>query len=72
VKNSLTCPKCNGQKIILVPGSRIEGSGGTAITTGFISMAKIDRYICESCGYNEEWMSSPEDIEKVKKRFGRA
>lgn len=29
------------------------------------------RYLCASCGFNEEWIDSPDDIAKVKKKYAR-
>jgi hypothetical protein len=33
------------------------------------SLAGVDRYVCAMCGYVEDWISSPEDLERIKKKF---
>ena len=68
MKNQKICPKCGGSDLIMIDG--YDGSNGTGniITTGMsiFSAVPIDRYICCSCGYTEEWINM-EDMDKVKK-----
>jgi hypothetical protein len=28
------------------------------------------RYVCGSCGFSEEWIDTPDDIAKVRKKYG--
>lgn len=71
MKNSNTCPKCASTEILKIPG-RIASNGGTNfIVLGFLKYAKVTRYVCENCGYSEEWIDRKSDIEALKRKFGR-
>ena len=52
MKHSKTCPKCGGTKIFEVTGGRMMDNG-IPVGLGFIP---VDRYVCASCGYSEEWV----------------
>ncbi len=68
MKNTRICPKCNSSDIIIVDGYTGAYGSGNNIMTGatIFSAVNVNRYICCSCGYTEEWINR-EDIEKVKK-----
>jgi predicted nucleic-acid-binding Zn-ribbon protein len=71
MKKSNKCPKCNSQEIIRIPG-RVSGVGaGNIIMTGMtvFSAVKVTRYLCTDCGFSEEWIDDPKDIEKLKNIF---
>ena len=67
MKNQRICPKCNGSDIVIVDGYCGSYGTGNNIMTGatIFSGVKVNRYICCSCGYTEEWINR-EDIGKVK------
>lgn len=70
MKNTKQCPKCTGQEIIVVKGFHTLWTGADSISvnvikTGWHCLASVDRYICEKCGYSEEWLDKDE-LEKVK------
>jgi len=74
MKQSQTCPKCQAQEIIHIPG-KSQKSGydtGRSIRTGRTNanVATVDVYVCGSCGYMEDWASSVEELDKIKKKFG--
>lgn len=68
VKNTKICPKCNSSDILIVDGYAGAYGSGNNIMTGatIFSAVKVNRYVCCSCGYTEEWINR-EDIEKVKR-----
>lgn len=68
MKNTRICPKCNSSDILIVDGYAGAYGSGNNIMTGatIFSAVNVNRYICCSCGYTEEWINQ-EDIEKVKK-----
>jgi hypothetical protein len=71
MKTSKICSKCNSQEIIRIPG-QVGGYGvGNNILIGMtiFSGVKVTRYLCTSCGFSEEWIDDPEDIEKLKNKF---
>ena len=66
MKNSRTCPKCNSNNIVSIDGYAGAYGSGNNIMTGhtIFSAVNVNRYICCSCGYTEEWIDK-EDMDKV-------
>lgn len=54
------CPKCGGTDLLAV-----EPGLYNSFPTGFFSSAKIQRYVCRSCGYTEEWIAE-DSMEKLR------
>ncbi|WP_444641168.1 hypothetical protein ACRQU7_12240 [Caproiciproducens sp. R1] len=71
MKSKGTCPKCHSSEIISIPGNVGAYGTGNNIKAGrtIFSAVKITRYLCTSCGYTEEWIDNPIDIEKLKKYY---
>lgn len=70
MKNSQSCPKCTGLEIVRVEGIQGQyGSGNVIPTGGFTiwSSIKVTRYVCVHCGYSEEWIDSPDDLQRIRK-----
>ncbi len=69
MKHTHICPKCRNGDILLVPGTSETYGVGNNIRVGatIFSSVFVDRYVCCSCGYSEEWIDK-EDIAKLKKR----
>ena len=66
MKRTNICPKCNSTQIKRINGS-IRGYGaGNNILLGvtIFSGIPVNRYICTSCGYTEEWIDEV-DIQKL-------
>jgi ribosomal protein S27AE len=73
MKNSKTCPKCRSTDIIRLPGDvRGYGAGNNVVVGKWLSMklVLVTRYLCGSCGFSEEWIDSPDDIAKIRERYG--
>ena len=72
MKNTHTCPKCNSQEILRIEGRMGGYSGGNDIPAGGFSFrtVKVTRYLCGSCGFSEEWIDAPEDLHKLKEKYG--
>lgn len=66
MKNSIKCPKCQSEQVVKI---NPNDSMGIRISTGAMSMAKIAHYVCCNCGYLEEWIDSPVDLDKIKKKY---
>ena len=64
MKNTKMCPKCQSTNIIRIDGySGAYGTGNNVMTGSTIfSAVNVNRYICCSCGFTEEWIDK-EDIE---------
>ena len=67
MKNTNKCPKCGSSDIVRFDGYAGAHGAGNNIMVGMtvFSAVNVNRYICCSCGYTEEWIDK-EDIEKVK------
>ena len=74
MKNTHICPKCNSREIMRIEGRMGGYSGGNDIagTAGSFSFrtVKVTRYLCGSCGFSEEWIDAPEDLHKLKEKYG--
>lgn len=66
MKNSRTCPKCNSNNIVRIGGYAGAYGFGNNIMLGHsvFSAVNVNRYICCSCGYTEEWIDK-KDMDKV-------
>ncbi|MGE4276198.1 MAG: hypothetical protein AB7E30_03355 [Lawsonibacter sp.] len=67
MKNTKICPKCGGVDVVGIPGGFI---GKNWLPVGMETVA-IDRWVCCSCGYSEEWIEA-DKLEKVKKYWHNA
>ena len=70
MKMKKICPKCGSTDIVAVPGKAGAYGVGNNIQVGLtnFSAVLVDRYVCCSCGYSEEWIEK-EDIPALKKKF---
>lgn len=64
MKKSKICPKCNSTQVLRFDGYVGSYGSGNNLVTGMFSAVNVNRYICCSCGYTEEWIDT-EDLEKV-------
>lgn len=65
MKNTGKCPKCTSKDIILIPDAK--NFYGGAISRGLIANTAIQRYVCFSCGFTEEWINNEEELKKLKR-----
>lgn len=72
MKNTKKCPKCASGDIMLVVDPGLTGGAGNIIYTGLtrFSAVPVERYVCCSCGYSEEWIDRA-DIFALKKAHGK-
>ncbi len=70
MKNTNKCPKCGLSDIIKVPGHAGIYGWGNNIMVGMtiMSAVPVDRYLCASCGYSEEWVDT-DNIPRIEKKF---
>lgn len=66
MKKSKICPKCNSNQVLRFDGYVGSYGSGNNLMVGatVFSAVNVNRYICCSCGYTEEWIDT-EDLEKV-------
>ena len=67
MKNTKTCPKCNSTDVVSVNGTVGAHGTGNNIMIGatIFSAVNVNRYICCSCGFTEEWIDKV-DIDTIK------
>jgi transposase-like protein len=58
------CPKCESNDVIEVIGSNINQYQKIPLTKWGTRNVVLDRYICASCGYTEEWVQLSEKFKK--------
>jgi len=70
MKNSKECLKCQSKKIIKIDGGSTFGWRRNLIpvSSGF-KQIPVTRFVCEECGYSEEWIESQQDIKQLKREF---
>ena len=70
MKTTGTCPKCESRDVIRIPG--FMGAGGNNVQTGItiFSQVLVTRFVCSQCGYSEDWIESPADLKKLRKKYG--
>ena len=68
MKNTKTCPKCLSSDIVRVDGYAGAYGSGNNVMTGvtIFSAVNVNRYVCCSCGFTEEWIDK-EDLERLSK-----
>lgn len=64
MKTTGRCPKCGSADLLAV-----EPGLYNSFSIGFFVNAKIQRYVCRSCGYTEEWIAQ-ESMEKLRRLPG--
>ena len=74
MKNTLVCPKCKGVDIVRFDGYAGAYGSGNNVMVGksIFSAVNVNRYVCCSCGYSEEWidkddLSSISESKKAKR-----
>lgn len=72
MKNMKICPKCGSRDILFIQGKAGAYGSGNNIPNGMTTLSSVlvNRYICEGCGFSEEWIDK-EDILKLKKKYGK-
>ena len=66
-----TCPKCQSTDIAHIKDEVGIMGGDNNIQLGatVLSIAKVMRLVCLSCGYLEQWVESEHDLEKIRKKY---
>ena len=61
MRQNRTCPKCESLDIVEIPGGMV---GKNWLPTG-LSTVPIDRWVCCTCGYTEEYVAQ-DKLDKVR------
>ena len=68
------CPKCGARDNQRIPDNPGRYTSGNNIYTSSLTLSgkiPVIRYVCLSCGYVENWVENPEQLEKLRRSFGR-
>ena len=70
--NSRHCAKCGSSDVLFVEAIQGNfGSGNVIPLSGMFiwSSVKVDRFVCMSCGFCEEWIMNPDDREHLRRWY---
>jgi len=72
MKTSHHCPKCNSIEIAKIEGPATVGYSSNVVPAKGWSLSglPVDRYVCISCGFTEEWIHKRKDLDRIKDKFG--
>lgn len=67
MKRTKLCPKCGSSDIVRFDGYASAHGAGNNIMVGstIFSAVNVNRYVCCTCGYSEEWIDKG-DLHRVK------
>jgi hypothetical protein len=66
------CPHCQSDDVILHQSSPSDGYGRSSINVGGLTSIQFARLICLECGSVREWVASRNDLNRLRKKYGRA
>lgn len=65
------CPKCGSDEIYA--GLDVAPKSGpfasNSIPIGLFSIAALDNYVCAQCGYVESYISDPEKLKEIPRKW---
>lgn len=64
MKHSYQCPKCHSTNVIKVEGSRLNQNQVIHLSKWGTQSVVLDRMLCTSCGYTEEWIQLDEKFDR--------
>ena len=71
MKKTLTCPKCEGRKLIHVERMKlpvtVDADGFLTRAASLPTIGGFETFICHSCGYTEWYADAAETIEPDEK-----
>ena len=64
------CPKCLNSEIAIIEGGAFKGNIYNTLSFG-LSTVYLTRYVCTNCGYTENYVDDPKDLQKIKEKYIR-
>lgn len=67
------CPKCESDKIYSGASLPLKKGpfGSNSIPVSLTSIAALDNYVCVACGYVESYVSEPDKLTEIAKKWAR-
>lgn len=70
MKFNYCCPKCQNSEIAIIEGGAFKGNIYNTLSFG-LSTIYLTRYVCTNCGYTENYVDDPKDLQKIKEKYIR-
>ena len=69
MKNTKKCPKCTSKRILRIPPLKGDSHNMIMVKLGWMKFLRIypAKYLCEGCGYIEEWVENKKDLTTIVK-----
>ncbi|MBK7808308.1 MAG: hypothetical protein IPJ51_18740 [Saprospiraceae bacterium] len=67
MKFNYCCPKCQNSEIAIIEGGAFKGNIYNTLSFG-LSTVYLTRYVCTNCGYTENYVDDPKDLQKIKEK----
>jgi hypothetical protein len=68
-----TCPKCSSGEVFSGADIALKKGpfGSNSIPIGFTSIAALDNYVCTECGYVESYVSDPDKLAEILRKWDK-
>lgn len=65
------CSKCSSHEIFSGAGIALKKGpfGSNSIPIGLTSIAALDNFVCAKCGYVERYVSNPEKLTEISRKW---
>ncbi len=70
MKFNCCCPKCQNSEIAIIEGGAFKGNIYNTLSFG-LSTVYLTRYVCTNCGFTENYVDDPKDLQKIKEKYIR-
>ena len=68
MKYNNCCPKCQNTQIAIVEGGMFKGNMYNTLSFALTTIY-LTRYVCTTCGFTENYIDDPKDLQKIKEMF---
>ncbi len=67
------CPKCSSHEVFSGAGVALKKGpfGSNSIPIGLTSIAALDNLVCAECGYVESYVSDPDKLAEIFRKWDR-
>ena len=67
------CPKCSSREVYSGAGVALKKGpfGSNSIPIGITSIAALDNLVCVECGYVESYVSDPDKLAEISRKWAR-
>jgi hypothetical protein len=63
-----TCGKCHSPDILSIAATATDHSG-VVVGSRLMHTVPVTKYVCTGCGFIEEWVSSKDDLRRLKEQM---